>query len=325
MGFHQKMNAPKVSVLIPVYNGEKYLAECLNSVLAQEFADMEILIADDGSPDGSRELIQRYADKDPRIRWWRNPANLGLAGNFNYCLRAARGQYIKYLLQDDKLLSPAALRRMAEMLDQHPDVSLVGSASHVIDEQSHSLEYRDSFRETGVMEGKAAILHCLMRNGNCIGEPSVVMFRREQAAGGYDESYRQLLDLDFWFRLLEQGKFAYIADPLCAFRQHAEQQTAVNRESKAHVQDELRLAQYWLTRPWLLEQAGRRVLFKQIYNMKKHYGERGRPYVRDIMANLTPKWYAVYWVEHKICSPFRNLTRWLRKRFVSPPTLPENI
>ncbi len=98
---NEMTSQPKVSVLVPVYNGEKYLAECLDSVLAQDFANMEILIADDGSTDGSRELIRHYAEKDSRIRWWRNPANLGLAGNFNACLRAARNDYIKYVLQDD--------------------------------------------------------------------------------------------------------------------------------------------------------------------------------------------------------------------------------
>ena len=69
----------KVSVLVPVYNGEAFLAECLESVLAQDFADMEILIADDASTDGSAAMVERYAAKDSRIRWWKNPDNLGLA------------------------------------------------------------------------------------------------------------------------------------------------------------------------------------------------------------------------------------------------------
>jgi glycosyltransferase involved in cell wall biosynthesis len=308
---------PLVSVLVPVYNGEKYLAACLDSILAQDFTEMEILIADDGSTDGSRELIQRYAEKDRRIRWWRNPTNLGLAGNFNCCLRAARNDYIKYVLQDDLLLAPSAIRQMVQALDADPAVSLVGSASHVIDDQSHRLEVRNNFRRSGVMDGKGAIMHCLSRNGNLIGEPSVVMFRREQAARGFDERYRQLIDLDLWFHLLEQGRFAYLAEPLCAFRQHFEQQTAVNRQLGAHVQDELLLAQFWLSRPWLRAAAGRRVLFKQIYNLRKHHGRRARPFIGDIMASLTMKWYALYWLEHKISSPFSNLKRSLRKRFAA--------
>ena len=86
---------PKVSVLVPVYNGEKFLAECLDSVLTQDFSDMEILIADDGSTDGSVALLERYAITDRRIRWWKNERNLGLIANFNHCLREEKGEYIK--------------------------------------------------------------------------------------------------------------------------------------------------------------------------------------------------------------------------------------
>jgi glycosyltransferase involved in cell wall biosynthesis len=126
----------KVSVLVPVFNSETFLVECLESVLAQDFEDMEILIADDASTDGSAALVECYAARDARIRWWKNPRNLGLARNFNCCLQAARGDYIKYVLQDDKLISPLAIQSMAGMLDHHPEVSLVSSMSQVLDEGS---------------------------------------------------------------------------------------------------------------------------------------------------------------------------------------------
>ena len=306
--------ASKVSVLVPVYNGEKFLAECLDSILAQDFRDMEILIADDGSTDGSPGLIEKYAARDSRIRWWRNPVNLGAAGNLNHCLRAARNEYIKYVLQDDVLLSPSAVRQMVQALDADPSVTLAASASHVIDGQGERIEFRNSFRRSGVMDGKAAILHNLARDGNYIGEPSVVMFRRDKAGRGYDERYRQLMDLDFWFRLLEQGRLAYLAEPLCAFRRHAKQQTAVNRESGAHVQDELMLAQYWLARPWLRGFTCGKVQFQQVYALEKRYGERARPFTEKIRASLKPGGCMFYWLEYKITRPFSKLNRRLQKR-----------
>jgi Glycosyl transferase family 2 len=311
--------ASKVSVLVPVYNGEKFLAECLDSILAQDFRDMEILIADDGSTDGSTGLIEKYAARDGRIRWWRNPVNLGLAGNFNDCLRAARNEYVKYVLQDDVLLSPSAVRQMVQALDADPSVTLVASASHVIDGRGERIEFRNSFRRSGVMDGKAAILHSLARDGNYIGEPSVVMFRRDQAGRGYDERYRQLLDLDFWFHLLEQGRLAYLAEPLCAFRRHAKQQTAVNYESGGHVQDELMLAQYWLSRPWLRGFTCARLQFQQVYALEKRYGERARPFTEKIRASLKPGGCKFYWLEYKITRPFTKLNRWLQKRFAPRP------
>jgi glycosyltransferase involved in cell wall biosynthesis len=311
----------KVSVLVPVYNSEKYLAKCLESILAQDFSGMEILIADDGSTDGSPALIQKYAAIDQRIRWWRNPVNLGLAGNFNCCLQSARNEYVKFVLQDDLLLSPSAVRQMVAALAADPAVTLVGSASYVIDEQDRPIEFRNSFQRSAVMDGKAAILHSLARNGNYIGEPSVVMFRRDQAARGFDERYRQLVDLDFCFHLLEQGKFAYLAEPLCAFRRHSRQQTAVNRESGAHVQDELMLAQYWLSRPWLRGFAGGKVKFLQLYTLQKHYGERARPFTEKIRASMKTGSYALYRLEYKITRPWRNLRRSLQKRFTRRPPL----
>jgi glycosyltransferase involved in cell wall biosynthesis len=122
---------PKISVLIPVFNGEKYLAECLDSVLAQDFTDVEILIADDDSTDGSVAIIQTYAAREPRIRWWKNPRNCGLTGNSNVCLQAARGEYIKFVHQDDKLLSPAAIRKMSEALDATPAAAIAGCRQHL--------------------------------------------------------------------------------------------------------------------------------------------------------------------------------------------------
>jgi len=120
-----------VSVLVPVFNGERHLAECLESVLAQDFPDLEILVADDGSSDGSLEIIRQFAARDPRIRWWKNPRNFGLTANANVCLKAARGEYVKFVHQDDKLLSPSAIRKMAAALDENPRASLVGSRQHL--------------------------------------------------------------------------------------------------------------------------------------------------------------------------------------------------
>src|SRR5882757_4680077 len=108
---------PKVSVLVPVFNAEKYLPECLDSILMQDFSDYELVISDDCSTDGTTAVIERYAAKDPRIRWWRNPANLKQAANLNLCLREARGEFIKFVFADDKLLSVSALRLMVQALE----------------------------------------------------------------------------------------------------------------------------------------------------------------------------------------------------------------
>jgi glycosyltransferase involved in cell wall biosynthesis len=305
----------KVSVLVPVYNGEPFLAECLESVLAQDFADMEILVADDASTDGSVALVERYAAKDSRVRWWRNPGKLGLARNFNCCLRAATGEYIKYVLQDDKLVSPLAIRSMVGLLDNYPEVALVGSASQVIDAQSRLLETRNGFCRSGVGEGKRAIAQCLEQNQNLIGEPTVTMFRKEQAARGFDERYRQVPDLEMWFYLLEQGQFAWLAEPLCAFRRHPRQQTEVNRRNHVGGEEQWILMRTCFAKPWVRKMISHRALFRQIYHLRKQRDEQAGLLAAEMMAALKPRRFAFYWLERRITRPFENLKNWLAKNF----------
>ena len=110
------MSRPSVSVIIPTYNYARYLPEAVDSVLEQDFDDYELIIADDASTDNTAEVCRRYAEQDSRIRSVRHEKNLGMVENWNWCLRQARGKYVKYLLADDKFLEPYALRRMVDAL-----------------------------------------------------------------------------------------------------------------------------------------------------------------------------------------------------------------
>lgn len=312
------MKAPKVSVLIPVYNGERFLPECVNSVLEQDFTDLEILLVDDGSTDGSASLIERYAAGDHRIRWWKNPKNLGLPGNFNSCLSAARGDYIKYVLQDDKLLSPAAIGRMVAELENNATVALVGSASQLVDADSRPMKIRNFFKR-GVYDGLEIIRECLERPANRIGEPSVVMFRRAQAQRGFDEHYRQLIDLEMWVHLLRQGKFAYLPEILCAFRLHAGQQTVLNNRQIIAGTEELMLMQTCYRQPWFRPVYTRQLQFSQIYALRRSRTEAVMAFRNQMREDLGPVWYVVYWLKRKLTGPFKKLWRWLVKRFNHQP------
>lgn len=298
------MPTPKVSVLVPVFNGEAFLAEALDSVLAQDFTDCEILISDDGSTDGTGAIIATYAAQDPRIRWWRNPRNLGQAANLNHCLREARGEFVKFVFADDKLLASSALRRMVAALAD-PTVALVTTASQVIDAANRVLETRNNFRRSGVWDGAAALVRCLEQNANLIGEPSLTMFRRESAARGFDERFLNHLDLEMWFHLLTQGRLAYLAEPLCAWRRHPAQQTETGRGTGAD--EHLWLAQTYFAQPWLAEHGTRRMWFKQIYYLRKKYGPRAAGLTSRMMARLNPFWFALFWLEHKLSQPLRKL------------------
>ncbi len=297
------MPSPRVSVLIPVFNGEAFLPACLDSVLAQDFTNCEILISDDGSTDDSNTIIERYAARDPRIRWWKNERNLGLAGNFNHCLREAQGEYIKFVLQDDLLLGPAALRHLVELMDAYPEVTLAGCASDIIDPKDKVIERRRPFR-AGIQNGRQLVLQCLA-DANLIGEPSVVLFRKGAVPAGFDETLPQLLDLDLWFQLLEQGDFGYLAEPLCAFRQHPAQQTRVNRDSG--VNDELLLIRKWLAKPWVQSGLTRQSRFKQIRNLRRNRTPAAVSLSQDLRQELGGVWYALFWLRWKLIRPLQKL------------------
>ena len=308
------MRAPKVSVLIPVFNGKRFLSECLNSVLEQDFTDLEILLADDASTDGSAQLIERLAAQDPRIRWWTNPKNLGLAANFNSCLLAARGEYIKFVLQDDKLLSPATVRLMVAELEQNADVSLVGSASQLVDAESRLIETRQYFKP-GIADGLAIIKECLERSANWIGEPSVVMFRRSQAERGFDVRYCQLIDLEMWFHLLAQGKFAYLPEPLCAFRRHDAQQSVLNRRLLIVSTEELMLVQTCYQQPWFRTIFTRQLMFSQIYSLRRHRTTAAVSFRKQMLEDFGAIWYGIYWLKRKLTRPLIKLWRQLGRFF----------
>jgi glycosyltransferase involved in cell wall biosynthesis len=123
---------PLVSVGIPVFNGERYVGEALDSVLAQDYPHLEVLVSDNASTDGTEAILRRYARIDPRIRYWRNPENVGVVKNFGRALAEARGRYFTWLAADDLLCAQYVSRTVA-FLEANPDVVLCASDTHIMD------------------------------------------------------------------------------------------------------------------------------------------------------------------------------------------------
>lgn len=127
------MNAvPRVSIGLPVYNGENFLAESIESLLGQSYADFELIISDNASRDGTEDICRAYAKQDSRIRYFRQPHNVGSAPNHNFVIEQARGELFKHGSHDD-LYARDLLELCVAALDKHPDVVLAHSWSAVID------------------------------------------------------------------------------------------------------------------------------------------------------------------------------------------------
>jgi glycosyltransferase involved in cell wall biosynthesis len=309
---------PKVSILIPTYNYARYLPEAIESVLEQNFDDYELIIVDDCSRDESEAVIRHYAALDNRIRCEFNPVNLGLVGNWNYCLSLARGEYIKFLFGDDKLADRQALQKMVQMLEENPSAVLAVSARNIIDENSAFVESGNHMGANGLHPGLEVIVRCLESNANLIGEPSVVLMRKRDISRGFNTQYLQIPDLEMWFHLLEKGNAVYTAEPLCAFRKHSRQQTEVNRVNQVGEREQLILLSDYYVRPWLRNRKRCKLLFSQIYCLKKkkHFGDASRELQSRMMASLGVGRYAWFWTLHKLGRPFTNLKRFYQKRIL---------
>ncbi len=218
-------DSPLLTIAIPTYRGAQVIGETIRSVLSQTLSDFELIIVDDNSPDATEAVVRAF--DDPRIRYLKNPANLGPEGNWNRCMAEARGQYFKLLPHDD-LLMPDCLARQVDVLatDVNQQLALVFSAREVLGPTGTVLTRRGypGARE-GVLTAVDLLRACVRRGTNLIGEPGAVLLRRELAAkvGGFDGSNPYVIDLDYWFRLLAHGNAWYCAEPLAAFRVSAQQ------------------------------------------------------------------------------------------------------
>jgi glycosyltransferase involved in cell wall biosynthesis len=136
---HKAGSGPKVSIGVPVYNGERFLEASLDSLLAQTFTDFEIIISDNGSSDSTMQICRRYADRDSRIRYYRTDINHGAAWNFNRTVQLAGGAYFKWAAHDD-LCAPEFLQACVDVLDRDSTVVLACPKPRVINEQGEQHE-----------------------------------------------------------------------------------------------------------------------------------------------------------------------------------------
>jgi glycosyltransferase involved in cell wall biosynthesis len=124
--------APRLSIGLPVYNGENYLAESIDALLGQSYEDFELIISDNASTDGTADICRRYGKQDSRIRYVRQQRNIGLVPNHNFVFRQSRGELFKWASADD-LYARDLLQRCVAALDEHPDVVLAHSWEAAID------------------------------------------------------------------------------------------------------------------------------------------------------------------------------------------------
>ncbi len=215
---------PKVSILLAVYNGARYLSEAIESILAQTFADWEFIIIDDASKDATPEVLNRYTD--PRIVRLHNDKNLGLARSLNRGLSLARGEYIARQDADDVSL-PQRLAQQVAYLEVEPRTGLVGTTAIWTNEAGETSEiWQQPINNAQIQE--RLLQYCCFMHGS-------VMMRRQaltEVGGGYAEDMRTAQDYDLWLRISEQWDVAILPEPLYCYRWHSNMTTKLYREEQ---------------------------------------------------------------------------------------------
>ncbi|MBL8928126.1 MAG: glycosyltransferase [Pseudonocardia sp.] len=221
---------PHVSVCIPVYNGERFLAETMRSVLDQSYRDFELVVLDNASTDATGEIARSFGD--PRVRVAANATTIFQPENWRAAVRLCRGPLIKLLCADD-LLHPRCLEYQVGPMETDPGIALVAARRHMIDEKSRILVPRRGLAGLTGLRTSVEVARRVVRSGaNPIGEPGGALFRRAhyEAVGGWHPERRHAMDLDLWMRLLHHGEFLGLPETLAAFRV-AQQSLSVDNEA----------------------------------------------------------------------------------------------
>lgn len=208
---------PKVSIYIPAYNASKYICSAIDSVLEQDFQDLEVCIADDGSRDGTRDLLERVYATEQRVRWISH-LNGGIGYASNRAISMSRGLYVGQLDSDDRL-KPGAVRRLAEHLDEKPDVVCVYGSCERVDAAGNYLQDEYSWPEFSREKMMITSIAHHFRMFRRMGWERTTRFREDIA---------NAVDYDLFLKLAEIGSFHHIDEKLYQRRWHGENTSHVN-------------------------------------------------------------------------------------------------
>lgn len=239
------MSNPIVSICIPTYNGEKYISECLHSVLSQSFTDYEIVVSDDHSTDGTIDIVESILEQsNANYKIIFNENGKGLASNWNNAIINASGKYIKFVFQDDVIFE-SCLEDMIKVAESNPKVGLVYcKRNFLIEEGYNDDQWINKYQElhtawdelkvkTGVISGKKYLNDSAILSEplNKIGEPTAVLVLAQcfNEIGFFDPSLSQLLDAEMWYRIMTRYDIGFVDKELCSFRLHEEQTTELNK------------------------------------------------------------------------------------------------
>lgn len=235
------MEKPLVSICIPTYNGGEFIKETIESILAQSYDNLEIIITDDKSTDNTAEIVSSFEDK--RIIFIRNEKNLGFIGNWNKCLSLTQGKYMKVVCHDDILLEDT-IKKQVEIMETNSNVSVVTGASTVVNTGGQAVMERRAFRKDTVMKGRDFAKMTILKARNLYGEPCMHLYRKIDMDNGniiYDPESGYCVDWDMAMMLSYEGDVYYCSDCLAKFRisKTSETSSTKSKDKKKKTKEQL--------------------------------------------------------------------------------------
>jgi len=235
-----KKHSPTISICMPVYNGQEFLSESLESVLTQSFEDFEVIVLDDCSSDKSREVIAKYAASDSRVKLHVNEKNLGLCGNWNKCIDLSTGKWVKFQFQDD-IMQPKTIQKMIEVAGEWNTRLVLTDREYkadTTDDERTLKKYRKIKKLSHFVDESRGISAKEMVDistkdlfdYNFLGEPILGLIHKDvfEDYGRFDCQFEQLVDFEFWLRISLNEEIGFINEELHVFRIHQNSQTTKN-------------------------------------------------------------------------------------------------
>jgi len=274
---------PRVSVFIASYNHEKYVRECIQSVLDQTYQDFEIIITDDGSTDGTVNVIKEFAD--PRIQLYTHAENKGASTAANNCIQKAAGEYLAGL-DSDNAWEPTKLEKQVKYLDSHPEIGAVFTKVVLVDEAGNMIgpeDYKNFYIFEKENRSRYEWLKFFFSSGNCLCHPSVLIRKKcYDEVGLYDERMKNIPDQDMWVRLCLKYDIHILNEKLVRFRILADKSSASADKPSTHIRlnfEYIHILNHYLA-------INDREIFLKIFPEAEKYGVVEEEYIPYFLSRL---------------------------------------
>ena len=287
---------PKVSVVMASYNHEKYVAETIESVLSQTYQDWEFIITDDGSRDGTVDVMKRFDDR--RIKLSCFSQNQGACAAINNCIQEAKGEYIAVINSDDAWM-PEKLEKQVKFLDEHPEKGAIFGYAQIIDEEGKKITEENHFYSQVFIQPNRTRFEWLRHfffNGNCLCHPSILIRKHcYDDIGLYDERFALLPDFDFWIRLCIKYEIFIMPESLVKFRIRLQEANASGNKPETQMRHHLEFSQ--ILKNYISPDTLN--IFLDIFPVSARIeGIESRLNIKDIEVELAPFIIAMFAIRH---------------------------